>query len=171
MLYFFIFLFFLITYNNSSKPIKLSLNSGPDDPIQILFTSGNIHQTRVISFPDNTFAIAHNEKLALLYNDQLNQTSSDYVLNSQNDIIINEFSDSLQYHDINQWKLYIFEDFQSPLTGWNKDTVSACGNNGNLFLGGHCNFANDFVYKTFTNLPLHKEVIYYSCIIYIYNHN
>ena len=143
--------------------MKFSLNSEGSDPIEILFIAGSSQQTRIISFPDETFAITHNEKVAFLYNNEMNQTSSDYVFNAENNV---EIKEDFQVQDIYQWKLYIFEDFQSPIDGWSKDTVSTCGNNGNLFLGGHCNFGNDFVYKIFQNLPQHK-MVEFSYFIYI----
>jgi len=144
----------------SSKPLKLSLSSLNQDPIQILFALGDSHQTRIISFADNTFAIAHNDRLAFLYNKEMEQISSDFIFHAENDVILNEMTNDLIYQDVVQWKLWEFEDFQSPLSGWSKDTVSACGNNGNLFLGGHCNFANDFVYKIYEGLPKHSQVFF-----------
>ena len=140
------------------KPLQLSLSSLDQDPIQILFALGDTHQSRLISFADDTFALTHNDRMALLYNKETEEMSSDYIFHAENDVVLNDLTDNLLYQDVLQWKLWEFEDFQSPLYGWSKDTVSACGNNGNLFLGCHCNFANDFVYKIFEGIPKHSQV-------------
>lgn len=142
-----------------SKPLQLSLSSLDQDPIQILFALGDTHQSRLISFADDTFALTHNDHMALLYNKETEELSSDYIFHAENDVVLNDLTDNLLYQDVLQWKLWDYEDFQSPLSGWSKDTVSACGNNGNLFLGGHCNFANDFVYKIYEGIPKHSQVI------------
>lgn len=142
----------------SSKPGILTLSSVDHDPI-VVSLSGESHKVRLISLDDGTFAIAHDEKLAFLYNDVKEEVSSEYVLNAANDFFINKMENSFEFQGVPQWKLYVFEDFQKPLQGWSKDSVSVCGSNNNLFLGGHCNFAGDFVYKSFENLPKHKKVL------------
>lgn len=66
-------------------------------------------------------------------------------------------SQSFKLQNYEQWKLVIFEDFQSSITGWSEDDISNCGSSPDLFLGGHCKLSNEQVAKNFT-LPSHNEV-------------
>lgn len=66
-------------------------------------------------------------------------------------------SKSFKLLSYEQWKLVIFEDFQSSVTGWSEDDISNCGSSPDLFLGGHCKFSNENVTKTFS-LSSHSEI-------------
>ncbi len=52
------------------------------------------------------------------------------------------------------------DDFetQESLKGWSKQQTSSCSKNGNVFLGGHCQFSyNEISKKFYINIP-HKQV-------------
>jgi len=59
---------------------------------------------------------------------------------------------------VDQWRLAESEDFNLGTAGWSNDSVSICGNDNKKLLGGYGKFAGGEVYKTYINLPPHKEV-------------
>jgi len=69
------------------------------------------------------------------------------------------YTDSrLLFDDTDQWILIYFDDFQGTSQGWNKEKLSVCGSNDNMFLGGHCNFGGEEVFKIYKNLPPHNMI-------------
>ena len=77
------------------------------------------------------------------------------VITIRGDVIINNdiFSDtninakSFVVQGVKQWSLTHHEDFESDLNGWTDKRTNRCHENGNIFLGGHCNFSFDQVSK------------------------
>lgn len=74
------------------------------------------------------------------------------------EIMMNYDNSKLTFDEVNQFYLYIFDDFQSQIKGWSVDATNVCGKNDNLFLGGPCKFGNMTVFKNFNDLPPHSEV-------------
>jgi len=69
------------------------------------------------------------------------------------------YTDSnLIYDNEEQWIMVNYDDFQGSAQGWDKEKLSVCGSNDNMFLGGHCNFGGEEVFKIYGNLPPHKMI-------------
>ncbi len=64
----------------------------------------------------------------------------------------------LIFDNSEQWVMIEYDDFQGSALGWNKEKFSVCGSNDNMFLGGHCNFGGEEVFKVFNNLPAHNMI-------------
>ena len=108
-------------------------------------------------YPTSSFALFHNEETLLLYDAPGDSLSTNYNVVVNQDITINDFQYDFSFKGVRQWKLFHFEDFQGQHQGWSHETVSNCGVDQNLFLGGHCNFAKEAVTKTFI-LPKHEVI-------------
>lgn len=91
------------------------------------------------------------------------------VVTIQGDLILtNDISaDSLNVRatsfivqEVKQWSLREHDDFESEksLEGWSDKRTNKCNNGKNTFLGGHCNFSYNEVYKIYKNLPAHKAI-------------
>lgn len=65
---------------------------------------------------------------------------------------------SLIYENTEQWVMVSYDDFQGSAKEWSKEKFSVCGTNDNIFLGGHCNFGGEEVFKVYKNLPVHKMI-------------
>jgi hypothetical protein len=71
--------------------------------------------------------------------------------------LLGSTTSSHQQYNYEQWKLVIFEDFESQISGWSEDDISNCGGSSDLFLGGYCKFSSHSASKNFT-LPPHQAV-------------
>ncbi len=88
------------------------------------------------------------------------------VITINGDVIINNdiFSDSnlnaksFVVQGVKQWSLAHHEDFDNIVEGWNDKRTNRCHENGNVFLGGHCNFSFNVVSKTYNDLPPHHHL-------------
>ena len=59
---------------------------------------------------------------------------------------------------VKQWSLTHHDDFEANALGWSDQRRKSCHEDGNVFLGGHCNFSFDQVSKTYKNLPPHQHL-------------
>lgn len=62
-----------------------------------------------------------------------------------------------------QWAQWAHDHFQNTAEGWSHNQISSCARGeqstaSDRFLGGHCNFANTNVSKTYRNLPPHTHL-------------
>lgn len=83
-------------------------------------------------------------------------------------VLTNEISaDNLNFRassfivqEVKQWSFKEHDDFESEksLEGWSDKRTNKCNKGKNTFLGGHCNFSYNEVYKTYKNLPFHRAI-------------
>ena len=96
-------------------------------------------------------------------------TSPTGIITIQGDLILNNdiSGDSLNIRatsfivqDVKQWSLHKHDDFESEksLENWSDKRTNKCNNGKNTFLGGHCNFSFNEVFKIYKNLPEHKTL-------------
>jgi hypothetical protein len=78
------------------------------------------------------------------------------------DFLLKNNDSQIVYDNTPQWTMISLDDFQGNSIGWSKDKLSNCGTSDNMFLGGHCNFANEEAKKVFTDIPKHQMVIIYN---------
>jgi len=109
--------------------------------------------------PEGAFEIELGQKSVVLYDNIEQILSVPLDITVKGDLNIND-NDYVEFKagNTNQWKLYVFEDFQGSVTGWNNTLTSSCGSSNNKFLGGYCNFAGTTVNKTWEKLPTHRMV-------------
>lgn len=74
------------------------------------------------------------------------------------DFLMKYNNSQIMMDDTPQWTMVYLDDFQGNAMGWSKEKLSTCGTNDNMFLGGHCNFAGEEVWKKYTKLPQHTQV-------------
>eukprot|EP01017_Pseudomicrothorax_dubius_P010725 TRINITY_DN1386_c0_g1_i1.p1 TRINITY_DN1386_c0_g1~~TRINITY_DN1386_c0_g1_i1.p1 ORF type:complete len:168 (-),score=3.79 TRINITY_DN1386_c0_g1_i1:35-538(-) len=152
-------LFLLTRFSKGAneKPTEIVFKTNEmDSPILLHLSSSNeSEQLLWLIYSNNTVEIKDGKSRNILEFDPFNfilKTPLD--LWSKNHIRIASFDDNLSFHDSPQWKLYFFDDFQGERRGWSRNDVSSCGTSSNLFLGGHCNFANTIVTVSYTHLTL-----------------
>ena len=61
--------------------------------------------------------------------------TSDFDFSVSKDLVFMSHNSKLSVAGIDQWKLYIHEDFQEDRAGWSEDKVGSCPGSENVFLG------------------------------------
>ena len=127
-------LLILLLSTEGKKPLHISLFTTDEEPAQLRFKTPE-SEAKIISFPDQSLVVTHDDKILFRYNETKNITTSDYTFVTEKDLKLESFENDIYYQDVSQWKLYAIEDFQFEKDGWSKEAVSSCGTSTNLFLG------------------------------------
>ncbi len=138
------FLQFLLLFPNFTfcRPINFSLESS-SDPLELIFYNNEQSVARIISKSNEDFVITNNDKIIFSYLNETNSLNSDYLLEAQKNLVINSFENEFSIGMQPQWKLWLSENFDRPVEGWNKNKLSSCGGGGNSFLGDNVSFLNN----------------------------
>jgi len=149
-----------IFFSAGANDAVLTLDSpSASSPSQIIFTSDPYNAGLKVA-NDSSFALQNGNNSVLYYNNSVNAMQSDYNLELGSSLSLSAGSNNLQFQGMNQWKLWIDDDFEDndSREGWSQSAIATCGKSPNTFLGGHCNFGNVTAEKTFTGLPAHTKV-------------
>jgi len=147
----------LLTYSQDNSAFTLkSFGSGP---IAVEFeTKSDIAE--IIVDHDSNIGISINNQNIIDYDRETDSlTLPSEVVEVKGNLEANDTKYlQILYDNVNQWKLYTFEDFQGVVSGWNSTAVSSCPPSSNKFLGGNCNFAGINVTNKWSSLPAHRMV-------------
>ena len=115
----------------------LTLNSpSTSSPSQIIFESSPYNAT-FKAYEDSSFALQKGTNDILSYNATSDTLRSDYNLELGSSLGLSSGSNNLQFQGINQWKLWVNDDFEDNASrqGWSQTQIATCGNSPNVFLG------------------------------------
>jgi hypothetical protein len=135
-----------------SPDSEISQLSFQSDNIGYILQNLNNGTAALYDFPHGQKVLAINSYHSFEFETSLsfNTESTDLVMKYDHSKILMD--------DQEQFSMISLDDFQGIALGWSKEKLSTCGSNDNMFLGGHCNFGGEEVYKNFTNLPAHNMI-------------
>jgi hypothetical protein len=157
----FCLIFTLIAISNTKNTVVQLLSQEGSDFSQISFESEN-KGYMIRNFNNGTmdlFNFPESEKIISINNYQNLEFNTPLTVDTNNfDLLMTYENSNLKYDNVDQWTMSHLDDFQGSAMGWSKEKLSVCGANDNMFLGGHCNFGGEEVYKNFTALPRHSMI-------------
>ena len=128
---------FLFALSASANDAILTLKSpSTSSPSQIIFQSDPYNATLKVG-EDSSFVLQNGNKSVLSYNSTTDVLKSDYNLELGSSLSLSAGSNNLQFQGINQWKLWVDDDFEDndSRQGWSQTAIATCGNSPNTFLG------------------------------------
>lgn len=160
-----LFIFGICLFSSVSAS-QFTIGASADSTVQTIDFFAVDDQTETsellfIASQSNDLLVSHDETPVLMYEnaaDTFHFFTTLYVRSEEPGNTNTISADEITINNYSQWTLVYKSNFAENTEGWSSSAISTCGDSGKTLLGGYCNFANDEVSKTFTDLPSHSEI-------------